>query len=132
LAQAAALDAVADRADAGAGAATLEIREGAQPADADDAATGTVLATFTLNDPAFDAASGGSCALDVDPAISDTADASGTAGWFRIKDSNGVTVVDGDITATGGGGDIELDNTSINSGQTVNITGYTLTIPASE
>ena len=35
----------------------------------------------------------------------------------------------GTITATGGGGDMTLDNTNIAAGQTVNITGFTLTAP---
>jgi hypothetical protein len=33
----------------------------------------------------------------------------------------------GSITATGGGGDMTLDNTSIASGQTITVTGFTLT-----
>jgi hypothetical protein len=33
----------------------------------------------------------------------------------------------GTVTATGGGGDLTLDNTSINSGQTVNITSWSIT-----
>jgi hypothetical protein len=130
--QEAALNAVADRADGGPAAGTLEFRTGAQPADADDAATGTLLCTFTLNDPAFAAASGGSKALDVAPALSTVGVAAGDAGWFRILDSTGVKVLDGDITATGGGGDIEVDNVSIAIDQVVNLTGLNVTIPASE
>jgi hypothetical protein len=35
----------------------------------------------------------------------------------------------GTVTVTSGGGDIEIDNTSINSGQSVNITSWTWTAP---
>jgi hypothetical protein len=35
----------------------------------------------------------------------------------------------GTITASGGGGDMTLDNVSIATGQTVNVTGFTLTAP---
>jgi hypothetical protein len=135
--QDAALDAIGDRADADASPGLLRIYSGAQPADADDAASGDLLCEITLNDPAFAAGSGGSKALDASPALTDVGTAlagAGTdAGWFRIVDSDGsTTVVDGSITGTGGGGDIELDNISIAEDQNVTITGYTLTIPASE
>ena len=35
----------------------------------------------------------------------------------------------GTITATGGGGDMTVDNTSVTAGQTVNITAFTITAP---
>ena len=38
--------------------------------------------------------------------------------------------IQGSVTATGGGGDMTLDNTSIASGQTVTITSFTLNGPA--
>jgi hypothetical protein len=131
-AQNAAVDAVVDRADVGAGAATLKIYTGSQPADADTDPAGTLLVTVTLNDPAFGAAASGSAALDVSPVPSGVGVAAGTAGCFAIEDSTGVNVVQGNVTGTGGGGDIELDNTSIAVDQTVNITGLTVSIPASE
>ena len=47
---------------------------------------------------------------------------------FRIYDSGGtVCGIQGTITATAGGGDMTLDNTSIASGQQVTITSFTLT-----
>lgn len=126
----AATDAVVDRIDAGAAAGTLKIYTGAQPADADDAASGTLLVTITLGDPAYGASASGTAALSGTP--SGTAVATGTAGWFRVADSDGNTVFDGSVTGTGGGGDIELDNTSIASGQTVTITALPFSTPASE
>lgn len=132
-AQNAAVDAVVDRADVGAGAATLKIYTGAQPADADTDPAGTLLVTITLNDPAFDAAASGSAALDVAPALSGTAVATGTAGCFAIEDSTGVNILQGDVTTVAvGTGDLLLDNTSITTSQTVNITALTVSIPASE
>jgi hypothetical protein len=57
-----------------------------------------------------------------------SANAAGTAGHFRIYDSGGtVCGIQGTITATGGGGDMTLDNTSIASAQQVTITSFTLT-----
>lgn len=129
-AQNAAVDAVVDLVDVGAGTAVLEIRSGTQPADADDVDAGTLLVSFDLSATAFGAAASGSAALQ-GTTLTTTADAGGTAGHFRIKDKDGTAVFDGDVTATGGGGEIELDNTSITSGQTVNITSYSVSIPAS-
>jgi hypothetical protein len=114
--------------DAGSGAAVLEVRTGSKPASPDDSATGTLLASITLNDPSFSSASDGVITLDDSPALTDSsADATGTAGYFRIKTSAGTAVVDGTVTATGQGGDITLNTTSIVSGAAVTITGGTIT-----
>lgn len=125
----AAADAVVDLLDAGAGPATIEIRSGSQPASANDAATGTLLATFTLADPAFGAAASGAATLAGVPRTT-TGAAAGTAGWFRAKDSSGNTVVDGAVTATGGGGELQLNTTTISVGVNVEITSGTITMPA--
>jgi hypothetical protein len=73
------------------------------------------------------AASGGSKALS--GTWQDTsADATGTAGHFEIMDSSATTChAQGTVTATGGGGDMILDNTSISTGQQINITSFTIT-----
>lgn len=125
----AAADAVVDLLDAGAGPATIEIRSGSQPASANDAATGTLLATFTLGDPAFGAAASGAATLAGVPRTT-TGAAAGTAGWFRAKDSTGATVFDGSVTATGGGGELQLNTTTISVGVNVEITSGTITMPA--
>lgn len=125
-------DAVATRADLGAAAATVKIYTGTQPASANTAPSTTLLATFTLNDPSFNAAASGAISLITSPAISTTGAATGTAGWFRMESSTPATVIDGSVTATGGGGDMTVDNTSITSGQTVNLTGGSVTMPSGE
>ncbi len=57
---------------------------------------------------------------------SNSASGTGTAASFRIKDSAGTTChLQG--TVGQGSGDLSLDNTSIQSGQTVTITTFTLT-----
>lgn len=126
----AAANAITALVDAGTGAGTVQLRTGSQPATANDAASGTLLATFVLSDPAFGAASAGVSTLDVTPLPSDAADATGTAGWARALDSAGATVIDGSVTASGGGGDFIIDNTSIVAAQTVNLTAWTITVPA--
>lgn len=118
----AAIDAVETAAGAG---PTLEIRSGLAPATCATADSGTVLATLALPSDWLAAASGGS------KTISGTwqdlsADATGTAGHFRVK--QGATChIQGSVTATGGGGDMTLDNTSIAVGQQVTVTAFTLT-----
>jgi hypothetical protein len=124
----AAADALVDLIDAGPAAGYVEIRTGSQPATANTAASGTLLVTATLGDPAFGAAASGVATAN---AIgSATGVAAGTAGWFRTYDSTGAAVHDGSVTATGGGGDMTINTTTISVGLTVNITAYTVTMPA--
>ena len=105
----------------------LKIRTGSAPADCGTADAGTVLATMTLPSAGMAAAASGSKAKS--GTWQDTsADAAGTAAHFRIYASDGTTChIQGTVTATGGGGDMTLDNTSIASGQSVSITTFTLT-----
>lgn len=121
-------DLLVDRLDAGPAAGTLQIRSGSRPASANDAVTGTLLATITLIDPAFGAAASGVATLANPAAV--TAAATGTATWFRALDSTGATVFDGRVTATGAGGDLTLATTSLTSGLSVDVTGGTVTYPA--
>lgn len=114
--------------DAGAGAGTLKVYTGSKPASVETAASGTLLATFTLTDPAGSAASG-VLTLDFDPDLSATVAADGTAGWFRIADSDGNGVVDGSVSATGSGGDLTFTSTSWTTGMTVTLTDGTVTQP---
>lgn len=109
------------------GTAILRIRTGAQPANCAAADTGTVLATLTLPaDWMAAAASGQKSKLGTWQDTS--ADATGTAGHFRIYDSAGTTChMQGNITAISGGGDMELNNVSIAAGQQVTVTAFTLT-----
>jgi hypothetical protein len=107
-------------------AAKLYIRSGAKPTACADADSGTLLATLDLPSDWLAAASSGSKAKA--GTWTGTAAATGTAGHFRIKDSTGTTChLQGSITATSGGGDMELDNTSIASGQTITINTFTVT-----
>jgi len=107
--------------------AVLRIRSGTVPTNITDADTGTVLASLTLPSDWMAAAASGTKALS--GSWTDTsADATGTAGHFRVYASNGTTQhIQGNITATGGGGDMTLNNTSIASGGTVTVTSFTLT-----
>jgi hypothetical protein len=123
-----ACDAIVDDIDSGTPPGTIAIRTGAQPTNVGDADTGTLLGTLTFSNPAF-----GSAATGVATAAaitSDTnADASGTAGHFRIKDGSGNIHSDG--TCGQGTGDLSFDNNVIVAGGTIAISSMTVTVPIS-
>ena len=98
---------------------------GSVPANCAAAATGTKLAEIACPSDWMNAASAGSKTLLGTWSVA--AVATGTAGYFRIYDSSGTTChVQGTVTATGGGGDVTLDNTSIANGQTVTMNSFTI------
>lgn len=107
--------------------AVMKIRTGAQPATCATADSGTVLATLSL--PAnwmSDAASGSKALLGTWQDTS--ADNPGTAAHYRIYASDGTTChIQGSVTATGGGGDLTVDNTVFAAGQQFTVTAFTLT-----
>jgi len=106
-------------------APTLSIWSGAAPANCATANSGTQLVTMTLPTDWMAAAASGSKAKA--GTWQDTsADASGTAGHFRIH--QGTTChIQGSVTLTSGGGDMELDNTNIATGQQVTVSTFTIT-----
>lgn len=124
------LDTLDDAANGGSSFAVIEIRTGTQPANADAADAGTVLATFTCTDPAFKAASGGSIELNTDTDLTATAGNSGTATHARMKDSSGAVILDGSVGLSGSGAEFIITSTSIVSGQTVTLTSGTVSLPA--
>jgi len=96
------------------------------PANCAAAITGTVLATITLPSDWMNAASGGS-KTKLGTWQDTSADAAGTADFFRLFASDGTTChAQGTVTATGGGGDLTLDNAVIASAQSVTISTFTL------
>ncbi len=106
--------------------AVLKIFTGAQPSNCAAANSGTELVSMTLPSDWLAAASSGSKAKS--GTWSGTGAASGTAGHFRIYDSTATTChLQGSVTATGGGGDLTLDNTSIASSQSVTVNSFSLT-----
>jgi len=123
-----------DKADDGASFGKIVIHTGGQPA-LNGALTGTLLAEFTLSDPAFGAAaasgSGAVKTLAGLPKTDASAAATGTAGYGALLDSDDNVKLTGTVTASGGGGDFEIDNVSITITQEVQLTAYTGTLPQS-
>lgn len=105
--------------------ALLKIFTGTAPANLADADSGTKLVDITLPADWMAAADAGSKSL-AGTWEDASADGAGTAGYFRIYANGGTCHVQGSVTATGGGGDLTLNNAVIAAGQKVTITGFTL------
>lgn len=125
-----ACDAIVDAIDAGSGAGRIEIRSGARPA-INAAVTGTLLATFTLSDPAFGAASANgtraraaASGLSIDDV---SADATGTAGYGVALDSDDNVIFTGTVGTSGE--DFNLSTLSIVSGQVVRLNTFNFDLP---
>src|SRR5262245_41960291 len=88
------LDAVNAAINGGPGPGQVRVYTGTRPATPDAAATGTLLGTCVMSDPALGTPSGGAVVANT---ISNdiSADANGTAGYVRVTDSNGNGVLDG-------------------------------------
>lgn len=116
------LDEITTLIDAGAGAGLLRIYDGTRPATGGTATT--LLAELTMTDPSFPAASSG--AMTASAIADDTsANAAGTATWFRITDSTGAAVVDGDVGTSGS--DLNLNTVTFSIGLNVSVTSLVLT-----
>ena len=113
--------------DAGSGAGTIKIYSGTIPTDAATAITSQVLlGTLTFSDPCGTIANN---ALTMDAITQDSsADATGTAAWARIADSAGVTVMDINVTTTGGSGALTLNTTNIVVGGPILITSFIISV----
>lgn len=113
-------------------AAVINIYSGSVPTDADTALGAQVLlAQLTCNATAFsgysDANPGGRATFNTITSDS-SADATGTAAFFRILTQSGGTVC-AQGTAGTSSADLVLNTVSITSGSTVSITSATITLP---
>ena len=105
-------------------APTLEIRSGSPPANCAAADSGTVLATVTL--PSDWIAAFASGTADFLGTWQDTsADATGTAGHFRLKQSSTCHMQG---TCGTSGADMIFVTTSLTAGQPFQVTAFTLTM----
>ena len=83
--------------DAGAGPAVLKVFGGTRPAFG--GAETTILAQTTYAATAFGAPSNGAVSANTIPNATTTG--AGLATWFRAEDSDGNTVMDGDVVSSG-------------------------------
>ena len=127
-------DALVDLVDGGSGAGKLRIYDGTKPAYADTAvSTQTLLVELTYSDPAFGACADGTgkATGTADTITSDSsANASGTATWFRVVDSDNNAIWDGTVGTSGA--DLNLNSVAISAGATVSISAHTISVPESQ
>lgn len=122
----AAADAVVDLVDVG-GTGTLRIYSGTAPADANAALSGnTLLAQLTMAATAFGTAAAGvatAAAITQDT----SADATGTAAFFRVLSGAGtpLVIMQGEAGTTGS--DLNLNSVAISAGTAVSVTSFTYT-----
>lgn len=123
-ARSAAADAVVDLADTG----YIRIYDGSQATDPNTAIGAQVLlAELRFGATAFGAASNGVATANAITGDA-SANATGTATWFRVLKSDGSTVLwDGTVGTSGA--DLNLNSVSIVSGGTVDISSMTYTQP---
>lgn len=104
----------------------LRVRTGAMPANTAAARTGNILSTINLPVDWMQAAAGASKTKSGTWEDA-SADAPGTAGHFEILDSTGTTChMQGDVSATGGGGFLQVDNVVFAAAQQFTVTAFTL------
>lgn len=104
----------------------LDIYDGAQPATADTAIGAQVkLAHLAFGNPAFGAAAAGVAAANA--ITQDTsADATGTAAWFRAYKTDGTTAVfDGSVGTSGA--NLNLNSAAISAGAAVSVSSFSYT-----
>ena len=94
---------------------------------------GTTSMAVTLVTNVMAATAFGAAATGVATAaaiVDGTAGATGTAAECRFRDGADADVITG-MTVGSGSGDLDLSSTSITSGDTVSISSFTVTVPAS-
>jgi len=105
---------------------TIQIRSGTQPANANTAASGTLLVTLTFAATAFAPAGATGGQATANAIGSANAVASGTASWFRALKSDGTTAVfDGSVGTSAA--DLILSTVALTSGGSVSVSSFTYT-----
>lgn len=109
---------VGDAHDEGTGTAKIRLRDGS-----------TTIVDFELEDPAFDTAPAtatGVITLEGTPIEAQATD-DGVLDNFITLDQDGTQILAGTVTAIGMGGDIEVTNTNVASGQDCSLDSLTYT-----
>jgi len=86
------------------------------------------VATLTFANPAFGAAAAGVATANA--IVADTNAVGGTIAKAELRQGGGTAIVLCSVTATGGGGDIQLNSVVISAGQQVSLTSLTYAAPA--
>jgi hypothetical protein len=106
---------------------SIKLYSGTQPANGNLGATGTLLVTLPLNNPAFGAAAAGAIALNT-AGVSGAGVAAGTVGYAVFTDSGGNIKWMCSAGVSASVPNLVLSTTTISVGLTVSVTSYTLTL----
>lgn len=125
----ASLDAIDTAVNTGTGTTggTIEIFTGVVNGTFGSNPAGTLISTITLDATAFAASSSGVMVATLTSPDGTAAPSALVAGCFVISDRDGAHVLDGSITVTSGGGDLELTDVNIGNGVVISIPTVTLT-----
>jgi hypothetical protein len=127
-ARSAAANGVVDLIDVGAATAVLEAWSGSRPASVGGAPAGTKLASFDLPEPCFGAASSGVATANAITGTTGLAD--GTVGFVQVTDQDANVLWDNDDVGVGSG-QVQFNTLAISTGVDVDVTSWTVTMPAS-
>ncbi len=110
-------DAIDDEMNAGAGTSNMKLETGAD----------VEVATLNFPNPAFGPAAVGVITLNGVP-IQDTSATGGTVAQFSLYDRDGTKQLEGVVQVSGA--DLDLSSLSVGVGDTVELTSFTITVPA--
>jgi hypothetical protein len=114
--------------DGGPAAGKIKFYSGARPATGAAITAQVLLATLNLSDPCGAEANGVLTLGAVADGIGTAGSGAGTAAtWARLEDSTGAFVTDVSVTATGGGGDVQMGSVIVATGQIVSVTSAAFT-----
>lgn len=122
---------IVDAIDGGTPPGRLEHRVGAQPTNVGDASSGALLGTNLYSNPAYGGSSTGVATANAITNDS-SADASGTAGYFRnYTGAGGDTAALSQGNTDTSGADLNFDNNVFVAGGVIAISSFTTTVPIS-
>lgn len=87
------------------------------------------VATLAFANPAFGASGTPDGQADANAIVDDSSATGGTIALFKLQDRDNGEVLRGSVTATGGGGDIELSSVVVAATDTVSTSSMTYTAP---
>lgn len=115
------------------GPGKLQLYAGGRPAISADITTQVLLVEFTFAPVAFQVPVSiplfGATATAF-PVIPQEAVASGQASFYRVLTGEGEVLWDGEITATGGIGDLIVNSTTVSQGIDIVVVSFSITLPS--
>lgn len=118
--------------DSGATAPRIQVYDGAEPADTDEAVdTQVLLVEFVMPEPSFAAPADVSGKVQINANAIDPVNAleDGTAAWFRIVNADDNVMGQGSVSNQAGTGDLKVSSTAIVQGIEVSVVSCALRLP---